>query len=419
MSGSISTAWQDSNGHDAHVSPAKTNLNSPAVLDRLTRFSMRPRTRRAMIGLSALGAIAVVIGLAFAPQRVWASVLLMSQYLTGLSLAGLFLVAVLYVSGAGWGVAIRRVPEALSSLLPLGLAGTALVLLGGRTLYPWTALHGEEAYAGFKGLWLDYAFWLFRAVVYGALWMGFMTILLRNSRAQDLSGDIAHTRRNARVSAAFIVVFALTCWLASVDWIMSLEPDWYSTIFGVYYFSGLLCSGLACTIIAVSWLRDSGALRGIVTDEHLHDLGKLLLGLSTFWAYIWFSQYMLIWYANIPEETGYYISRVSGTWGPLFLLNLVLNWVLPFFALLPRGNKRNAYILVKVAVVVLAGRWLDLYVMIYPSFSPEAPLIGPIEILVSMGALGLFVLGLGKALQRAALVPLKDPFLEESLSYHQ
>lgn len=419
MSGTISTAWQDGKGHDAHAATAKIDLNSPAVLERVTRFSIKARTRRTMISLTGLGAIAVVTGLVFAPQRVWASVLLTSQYLAGLSLAGVFLVAVLYVSGAGWGVAIRRVPEALASLLPLGLIGTALVLLGGRALYPWTALHGEEAYAGFKGLWLDYGFWLLRAVVYGALWLGFAAILLRNSRAQDRDGDIVHTRRNARVSAAFIVVFALTCWLASVDWLMSLQPDWYSTIFGVYYFSGLFCSGLACTIIAASWLRDSGALRGIVTEEHLHDLGKLLLGFSTFWAYIWFSQYMLIWYANIPEETGYFIPRVRGIWGPLFLLNLMLNWVLPFFALLPRGGKRNSYILVKVAIVVLAGRWLDLYLMIYPSFSPESPLIGPIEILISMGALGLFVLGLGKALQRAALVPLKDPFLGESLSYHQ
>lgn len=418
MSGSI-TAIANGNGHETHGHAPRIDLSSPAVLERLTRFELHGLTRRLMTVLVGLGMAGFAFGLIFAPQRAWASLLLVSQYFVGLSLAGLFLVAVLYVSGAGWGVAIRRIPEALASLLPLGLAGTFVVLLAGRALYPWTSLHAEEALIGFKGVWLDYGFWLLRAGIYGALWLCFAHVLLRHSREQDFDGEVRHTHRNSRVSAAFLVVFALTCWLSSVDWIMSLEPHWYSTIFGVYNFSGQFCCGLACTIIVAASLRSRGSLRGIVTDEHFHDLGKLLLGFSTFWAYIWFSQYMLIWYANIPEETGYFIPRVSGTWGPLFLLNVALNWVIPFFALLPRGGKRSDYILTRVAVVVLAGRWLDLYLMVYPSFSPAAPSIGPVELLLSLGGAGLFVLALGRALRRSALVPLKDPYLQESLTYHQ
>ncbi|MBP8131212.1 MAG: hypothetical protein KA184_16660 [Candidatus Hydrogenedentes bacterium] len=416
---SSTTVIANGNGHESRDHVPGADLSSPAVLERVTRFELRGGTRRLMLALLGLGLAGFVIGLVFAPSRAWASLLLVSQYFVGLSLAGLFLVAVLYVSGAGWGVAIRRIPESLALLLPLGLAGTFLVLLAGRTLYPWTTLEGEVAYAGFKGLWLNYGFWLLRAGVYAALWLGFAGVLLRHSREQDFDGEIWHTHRNARVSAAFLVVFALTCWLSSVDWVMSLEPDWYSTIFGVYNFSGQFCSGLACTIIVVAWLRGRGALSGIVTDEHFHDLGKLLLGFTTFWAYIWFSQYMLIWYANIPEETSYYIPRVQGTWGPLFLLNVGLNWVAPFFALLPRGGKRNAYVLTRVAVVVLAGRWLDLYLMIYPSLSPAGPSLGPVELLLSLGGAGLFVLWLGRVLQRSALVPLRDPYLQESLGYHQ
>ncbi|HNR32862.1 MAG TPA: hypothetical protein PKI11_18365, partial [Candidatus Hydrogenedentes bacterium] len=398
MSGEVTCYDGKGNGHDAHAHGPLLDLTAPATVERLTRFRLAARTRRAMNVLAALGVIALVAGLALAPQRAWASLLLTSQYLVGLSLAGLFLIATLYVSGAGWGVALRRIPEAFAHLLPMGLACTLIVLIAGSALYPWTNPDEAETFVGFKGLWLDYGFWLLRAVAYGVLWIVFARALLRNSREQDFDGDVARTRRNARISAAFLVVFALTCWLSSVDWIMSLEPHWYSTIFGVYNFSGLFCSGLACTIIVAAWLRDRGALRGIVTDEHLHDLGKLLIGFTTFWAYIWFSQYMLIWYANIPEETGYYVSRTSGAWGPLFILNLILNWVLPFFALLPRGGKRSAYILVRVAAVVLVGRWLDLYLMIYPSFAPGAPVIGPVEILVTLGTAGVFVIGLARAL---------------------
>jgi len=163
------------------------------------------------------------------------------------------------------------------------------------------------------------------------------------------------------------MVFSVTFTLASVDWIMSLEPMWSSTIFGVYNFAGLFESGLAAIILAALWLERQGPLRGVLTEEHLHDLGKLLFAFSTFWAYIWFSQYMLIWYTNIPEETTYFLRRLHGVWLALFLANVVLNWVVPFAVLLRRDAKRMRRVLGLVAAVVLVGRLLDLYLMIFPS----------------------------------------------------
>src|SRR5262249_54514930 len=155
-------------------------------------------------------------------------------------------------------------------------------------------------------------------------------------------------------------------WLASFDWVMSLEPHWASTIFGIYNFAGMFSSGIALMVLLVLSLCQTGPLRDFVNEEHLHDLGKLLFAFSTFWMYIWFSQYMLIWYADIGEESVYYVHRLHNAWAPLFLLNIILNWVAPFAALLSRGAKRSPRALGRVAAVVLAGRTLDVYLMIGP-----------------------------------------------------
>jgi hypothetical protein len=199
---------------------------------------------------------------------------------------------------------------------------------------------------------------------------------------------------------------------------MSLEPEWYSTIFGFYNFAGAFLSGLATLALLLVWLQRHSALKTVIREQHLHDVGKLLFAFSTFWAYLWFSQYMLIWYANLPDETVYYIRRLHGFWQPLFVLNLVLNWVIPFFALLPRMNKQRTGILVRVSIALLAGRWLDLYLMIMPPFSGGKPRIGIWEIGLVAGMVGAFGLGLLAALRRAPLVPVRDPYLAESLHYH-
>lgn len=397
----------------------KSSETGHHALESSPTFSPPRETLYIFKVLASFGGATFLLGLILAPQRLWGSVLLNSYYLLGLALGGMFLIAVLYLTSASWGVALRRIPEAMAGLLPIAAIGIGLVLVLRPSLYPAFGDQAGYAFVGFKAMWLNYGFFLFRALLYVGIWLAFMVAMLRHSRTQDTDGDLKHTRSNTALSAAFIVVFALTVWLSSVDWIMSLEPHFFSTIFGVYNFSGLFTSALACIIVVVVWLHKHGALRGIVTEEHLHDLGKLLLSFTTFWAYIWFSQYMLIWYANLPEETEYFIIRTSGTWGPLFVLNLLLNWAVPFLALLPRATKRNGDVLMKIALVVLVGRWLDLYLMIFPSISPEAPVIGIPEIGLTAGAAGIFGLILLKGLSRWPLVPVKDPYLHESMNYHQ
>ena len=195
-----------------------------------------------------------------------------------------------------------------------------------------------------------------------------------------------------RVSAAFLVVFVLTFWLASTDWIMSLEPKWSSAVFGVYQFSGMFVSALAAVIVLVIWLDWRGNMHDKLTRHQLRDLGTLLFAFSSFWMYIWFCQYLLIWYANLPEEAEYFVVRQRDPWQSLLLVNLILNWGVPFVILLFRPAKEYAPVLLAVAIVVLVGRWLDLYLTIVPPVAGLAPDFGVWDAGLLVGAVGLAAL---------------------------
>ncbi|MBN9657593.1 MAG: hypothetical protein J0H49_05410 [Acidobacteria bacterium] len=375
-----------------------------------------PTLTRSLLVLIGAGVLAWALGLVFAPERAWASLMLVSFWLVSMGLAGSLFVGLQYACGAGWAVAFRRVPEAMVAALPVGAAGLILVFLIHPDLYPWMAQHGEST--GFQALWLQRSFFLLRAIVYFALWLGFSAYLVRNSRRQDEDGSLSHTRRNIGASLAYMFVFALTYWLASVDWIMSLEPEWTSTIFGIYNFSGMFVAGLAAIILLVLWLKRSAPLCDFVNDEHLHDLGKLLFAFSTFWMYIFFSQYMLIWYANMTEESVYYILRQQGVLGVLFIVNVVLNWGVPFLILLSSAAKRTPAVLASMAVLILIGRWLDLYLMILPPVTHGRAAFPWIETGMMLGAMGLFGVAFLAWFRRAPQTPVRDPMLAQSLGYH-
>jgi hypothetical protein len=288
--------------------------------------------------------------------------------------------------------------------------GLFAVFLCRPSLYSWTApASTEDPESPLHHLWLNHKFFLLRSVVYLVLWLAFARALVRNSRRQDWERDPAPTGNNIRLSALFLVVFGITCWLASYDWIMSLEPQWASTIFGVYNFASLFLSGIAAVILLVIWLRRHSPLQAVVTDDHLHDLGTLLFAFSSFWMYIWFCQYMLIWYVNNPEETAYFRRRWDETWQGFLFLDLVLNWGIPFLVLLFRSAKRSPLVLGTVAIVVLVGRWVDLMLMILPSQPNAVPIPGMIEIGLLLGALGLFGLAVFRAIGKASLVPIHEP----------
>ncbi|HEV8581602.1 MAG TPA: hypothetical protein VGX68_21250 [Thermoanaerobaculia bacterium] len=382
------------------------------------RLQTSRRQDAVALGLGFAGAVTFVLGLRVDAGRAWLALLVASCFFLSLGLAGLVFIAIHRLAGAGWWCALRRIPEALTAQVPLASLPMLAVYLGRRFLYPWSHpdSRADPAVAA-KSAYLNEPFFLIRMLLFLGLWSLFAVLLRRASLAEDREGGHAYHRRQARLSAVFIVVFAVTFSLASFDWLMSLDPHWASTMFAVYTFAGLFLEGLAAITLCAVLLRRRGPLADIVSESHLHDLGKLLFAFSTFWAYIWVCQYLLIWYGNLSEEISYYYLRTNGPWLPLFVLDPILNWGVPFVVLLPRAAKRTPAILLGVAIAVLAGRWLDLYLIAAPAVLPE-PRLGLLELLITAGLGGVFFLGLIRSLAGAPLLARYDPFLEKTLHHH-
>ena len=365
--------------------------------------------------------VIVIVGIAVAPERIWPNVLLSAMYFVGLGLAAMLFLAFLYLTSAGWSICLKRVVEAVASTLPWASVLVLVSLIGYDVLYEWShadVVAADPILQG-KSAWLNLPFFIARTVIYLAVWLLFYVGMIRTSRRQDETGGMAGYRKSTVLAAGFMAAFAVTFSLSTFDWLMSLQPHWFSTMFAVYNFSGAFVSGLSLITIVVILLRRSGPLQGIVSEHHLHDLGKLILAFSTFWAYIWFCQYMLIWYSNLPEEVTYYIGRHDGAWAVLSAANVLVNWLIPFLVLLPRTAKQNDSMLLRVCILLLFGRWLNLYLMIQPVFEESAPVLGLWEIAPVVGAVALFVIVLRRGLGAADLVPRGDPYLEESLHHHQ
>jgi hypothetical protein len=370
------------------------------------RFVLETMPRNAACGIVFVGAAAAAIGLAGDPLRTWPQLLLNSFYIVSVALGGMVFIALHYLSGAAWSAGIRRVPEAMMAAVPMSAVLMLSLFFGRDWIYP-------GRYSGAHALYLGTPFFFGRMALFVILWTIFAVLMRRTSVRQDADPAPLHHQRMVRYSAIFAVVLAVSFSLASFDWIMTLEPHWTSTIFAVYMFAGLLVQAVAAITLSVVLLRDRGHFAGIVNEDHLHDLGRLLFAFSTFWAYIWFSQYLLIWYGNVPEEATYYVRRTGEGWIALFLLNVVVNWVVPFLLLLSRSSKRNPIVLECVAIVLLAGRWLDLYVTVMPNVIATAD-VRVADVLIAAGYAGVFFLVASRALASVPLVPLNDPYLRDS-----
>lgn len=373
----------------------------------------------------ALGVGACLISFFVAPVRFWANLLINNFYYISLALSGLFFLALQNVTGSSWMRTYQRIPQAMTSFLPYGLGLMLLTYFGFHTIYEWTHEHIvlHDPILIKKIAYLNIPFFLARMCLFFVLWIGFSKIisyLIDNWK--NAGSPLDGSRRLAKYSAIFLIVFALTFSFASFDWIMSIEPHWFSTIFAVYTFSGLFVGGIAFITLSIIALHSLGYLQDYVTQDHLHDLGKWMFGMSTFWAYIWFCQYMLIWYSNIPEETEYFILREHHNWDWIFWFNLIINWIIPFIVLLPRNSKRSIFVLTRVSILLLVGRWVDLDLMIAPKIFEQtktSSYIGPIEIFMAIGFAGLFVYIFLRALSKKKIIVEHDPYFEEGLHLHQ
>ncbi|RLE25998.1 MAG: quinol:cytochrome C oxidoreductase [Acidobacteria bacterium] len=365
------------------------------------------------------GAIGLALGSDGGMHRLAETYLVSFAYFLSLALGALFFVLLQHLTHAGWSVVVRRLAEALSVNVILMAVLVIPVLLNMEHLYHWAhpgAADHDAILAG-KTPFLNPQFFTIRLVVYFAIWSLLAWFFFSNSRKQDSTADPKFTRRMEALSAPGMILFALSLNFAAFDLLMSVNPHWFSTIFGVYFFAGSVVVIMATLVILAAYLQRQGRLQGIVTVEHYHDLGKLLFGFVVFWAYIAFSQYMLYWYGNIPEETVWYLTRQTGNWTGISVALLFGHFVIPFLALVSRFPKRRPRLLVLAALWMLAMHWLDLYYLVGPEFHPEGASIGLMDILCFLGMGGLFFLVLAWRLRKIALVPVGDPRLAESLSF--
>ncbi len=340
-------------------------------------------------------------------------------FFLSLSLGALFFVMLQHLTRAGWSVVVRRIAEVLAANVWLMALLAIPIVLGIEHLYHWAhpgAADHDALIAGKSGF-LNTNFFIMRLAAYFTIWSALAWFFYRTSVKQDTAADPALTRRMEVVSAPGMVLFALSLNFAAFDLLMSLDPHWFSTIYGVYYFAASVLLFFAVMPKILLWLQMQGLMKNAVTVEHYHDIGKFMFAFTVFWAYIAFSQYMLIWYGNIPEETEWFLKRQTGGWTAISLTLLFGHFILPFLLLISRHVKRRPMPLAIIGVYVAVMCWIDMYWLVIPEFSPGVARFGLVDILVCLGMAGLYSAVVAWRLGRASLIAEGDPRLQESLAF--
>ncbi|MFB5652635.1 hypothetical protein ACE5IS_18480 [Leptospira wolffii] len=403
------------------------------VEQNLINFKLDSKTRNALVGMILVGLASLGIaafGLGHENLRhegghsnpAWSAYLVGTFFILGITLAGVFFTSLAHITGAHWPVTLRRISEAYGTFIPVIGGLLLLLIVGAHDLYEWTHedVVAEDHLLLHKKPLLNIGFFSVIIVVLSVVWSAFGYLFYKRSVAQDSDKDVKHTQFNAKLAGGYIIFFALSFSLASIELVMSLTPHWFSTMFGVYCFAGAYQAGLSSLILVAYYLKKRGFLGNLVNENHIHDLGKFLLGFTVFWAYVGFSQFMLIWYANIPEETFFYEQRLTGGWEYLTLALPAIKFAVPFLLLLNRPNKRDIDFLMKVAIWVIFTQVTEIFWLVYPSNFVDFSLGGYLVSLGStVGVIGLFALVVFKRLEKAPLIPVGDPRLEDCLHHHQ
>ena len=438
---------------------SKSNkINSKSILD-----SLNPKGVDIYAILMFVGGITFLITLINQPERAWSSYLVSFFYFTSLALGGLFFTALQHVVRASWSVSIRRFCESLTAFLPFAfLSALVFLLFGTSLLYEWLSPEhvSHDPLLQHKAPYLNRSFLWVRWVIFFGLWLFFTRLIVgsssksnkedseikeelkreglkikelkkagtlkaKGSKAEEGATEQSKVKegkfllKRLRFSVIFLLIFTFSYSLFSIDALMSLEPHWFSTIFGIYTFSGLFQSTVAFIILLIVYkMKKNKELNNFINENHLHDLGKFLFTFTIFWAYIAFSQYMLIWYANLPEETVFFLSRLKGSWAYLSLFLLIFKFIVPFLVLLPRWAKRSPTHLSAVSILILIMQYIDIYWIVYPHYSKERVMISTSEVFIFIGFLGLFLFSIHRFLNRNSLVPYRDLKLKESIEHH-
>ncbi len=395
------------------------------------RLNFNSKLKTTFAAIALIGLILGLAGIFFqdvSAYRIWGTILTTNIYFVLIAFAGMFLMALQYVTNAGWSAGFRRIFEAMGSYLYVGLIFTALILFFGldAIYHHWSdpALLDPDSpkydpiIVG-KSTWLNAPFFYIRFFLVAVAILPFVYLFRKWSLKEDEIGGFTMHKKIRRYSNVFLIVFALFFSIAAFDWLMSIDSHWYSTIYSVYVFSGAMVIGTVTLILTLRYLQSQGQM-SIIKTGHFHDLGKFTFGFSIFWMYIWVAQFLLIWYSNQPETTVYYAQRLSigefagRNYENLFFANIIINFAIPFLVLISRGAKRNLQILTGVCILLIAGRFIDLHLLVQPGVT-EAPLaFGLPEIGFFLFFGGVFLYTMFYTLSRANLVAVNHPHLKEA-----
>lgn len=365
-------------------------------------------------------------------KRIYAALWTNSVFFAGIGIIGLFFVAVHYAAQAGWSAPLTRIPLAMGTWIPIaGISMLVLWFIVKGDVFHWThsdlytGKDADEIMIGKSGLWYwplapgsFPIFFILRLVAFFGIWYMFLVRIRREMLAEDINGGVGHWLQARKLAAIFLVIFAVSSSIAAWDWVMSIDPHWYSTMFGWYLFASWWVTGLAVITWIAAVLKDNGYLKQ-VNANHLHDLGKFIFAFSIFWTYIWFSQFLLIYYANIPEETVYFIVRKTvAPYSWVFYANLIMNFVLPFLLFMTRDSKRHTAMLQVVCPIVVFGHWFDHYLMVTPGVMKNEGVFGLVEIGMLFVFAAIFLFVVLTSLAKHPLVARNEPMMGEALNHH-
>jgi len=393
-------------------------------------FIFNKKARIAFSILMLIGVIAMIFGYindeSSHHNRFWANIFINGFFYFGISIGALFFLALQYATEASYMVVLKRVFEAVSQFIYVGSAILIIFFLAGtfqwHHIYHWMDPEvfniespAYDAIIAAKQVYLNQPFFWLRTLLFIGVWCYFTHLFRKRSLLEDELGGTKIHYKNITTSAIFIVFFGFTSSIASWDWIMSIDTHWFSTLFGWYVFSGLWVSAIIFITLFVIFLKGRGYLKE-VNSSHIHDLGKWMFALSFLWSYLWFSQFILIWYSNIPEEVTYFITRIE-EYKLLFFGMFFINFIFPMVILMSRDSKRMSGYLIFVGIIIFIGHWLDVYLMIVPGGVNELN-IGFMEVGMAIGFFGLFLYIVFNALTKAPMVVKHHPYLEESKHLH-
>lgn len=369
--------------------------------------------------LTVLGLVIVLAGYFVSPARMAFNNIIGLTFIISIAVGALFFVAIEYLSGAVWSTPFRRVTEIISSFVVLVPLIVIPLFFNLHSVFHWThpEIVNADKILSEKAPYLNINFFVIRIVAFIAIWMLFQYLISRNSLRQDSTKDQTLTTKNIRLSAVFIPFFALTISFTGIDWLMSLEPHWFSTIFGIYYFSGTVLAALATITYVAVTLNENGYLVKGLTTDHYYSMGALLFAFINFWAYIAFSQFLLVWYANLPEETFWFLQRWEGSWVIWTVGLMVVHFLVPYFGLLSQPSKMNPAKLKFFALWILAAHYYDLYFLVMPNYSRDGVALSWFELGFPLLLVGLMILLFVNKSKKQNLVPIGDPKLKRGIDF--